>query len=561
MSAKWPFIHAVDIESLYTSIHQKSCLVSPSPDSKVVIPTALAHVVISKKALKHVFYMEEIKRKTNSVKHKALGGYHLISEEVNDRGKVLRSSLETIAPKVYEGFILNTTEHLPVYKTFFWGITDRETIQCFRESLQNIEKVEDQGTVWLLEGKSTTYPIQITSIVTKHTLELKTFFPTSDRSKDSIKAFEKGPRIYIKYYFNPCYSVPAADNSDVISLYNYFGSDGIDAQLKFVHLDAKSIDGYLFFGVHKEDMNYLQTPDMKYGLLPDSIVKTLSRDFNNVHKAYRQQRFAIQRYLQWYDKKVSSCHKRLARRLQRQFARQRIYLMESLRKCSIVDSLPPRKVEVLRTIDKINLPTETIQRVLFDGARGFPNCLTKYQILDKLKEAISNFLQLMREDFQETKETDWEDIDLSKWSRPTKQDRDDHFFCPSWMPIERDPKATDTEWDCFGGPVDPPANPVFPHNKYALEMMHLRLSSCHTFSLNDVEDIPLVLPIPDIMTLSPEQQIVIPHLFSNGTCFMDTWEFSVRLDLLSGDIVEFQMPLGHTIKSSCTAERLQKFIK
>jgi len=328
MSAEWPFIPAVNIESLYTSIHQKSCLVSPSPDSKVVIPTSLTHVVITKKALKHVFHMEEIKRKTDSIKHKALGGYHLISEEVNDRGKVLRSSLETIAPKVYEGFILNTTEHLPVYKTFFWGITDRQTIQCFQESLQNIEKIEDQGTVWLLEGKSTTYPIQITAIVTKLTLELKTFFPTSDRSKDSIKSFEKGPRwVYIKYYLNPCYTVPVVDNSDVISLYNYFGSDRIDAQLKFVHLDAKSIDGYLFFGVYKEDINYLQTPDMKYALLPDSIVKTLSGDFNNVH------------------------------------------LLESLRKCSIVDSLPPRKVEVLRTIDKINLPMETIQRVFFRGAR------------------------------------------------------------------------------------------------------------------------------------------------------------------------------------------------
>jgi len=167
----------------------------------------------------------------------------------------------------------------------------------------------------------------------------------------------------------------------------------------------------------------------------------------------------------------------------------------------------------------------------------------------------------MHEDFQETKEKDWEDIDLSKFWEPTKEDKINYLLGPSWLPVERDSILTGTEWDYFGGPVDPPTDPVLPHNKYALEMMHLRLSSCHTFSLNDVEDIPLVLPIPDIMTLSPEQQIVIPHLFSNGTCFMDTWEFSVRLDLLSGDIVEFQMPLGHTIKSSCTAERLQKFIK
>lgn len=245
-------IPSVDVELLFNSISQKSCSVSPSPNSNVIIPSTLTHVIISRKSLKHVFHMEETKRKTDCIKHKALGGYHLLSDELRDRSKVYRFSVESIAPYVCEGFIVNTTEHLPVYKTFFFGLTDPETIQCFQEALQNIETVEEKGSEWLIKGKSTTYPILITSIVKKSNLELVTFYPTSDRSKDSIKSFEQRPQsIYRQYYFNPCYVAPAVpDNSDAFSLYNYFGHDGIDVQLRVVHMDAKSIIAYLLLGIH-----------------------------------------------------------------------------------------------------------------------------------------------------------------------------------------------------------------------------------------------------------------------------------------------------------------------
>ncbi len=405
---------SVDIESLYTSIQQLSFPVSTSSDSNVLIPSVLSHVVISKKSLKHVFHMEEIKRKANSVKYKALGGYHLIGEEVNDRSKVYRFRVKSIAPYVCEGFIVNTTEHLPVYKTFFFGLTDPETIQCFQESLQHIEKIEDQGTVWLLEGKSTTYPIQITSIVKKKDLVLKTFFPTSYRDTDSINSFvQKSQSIYRKYFFNPCYTLPCSDTSDILSLHNYFGSKGIDVRLKVVHLDARSIDSIRILGLLNNKS--FETPDMVFGLLPDSIVETIAHDFKS-----------LQRY-------------------------------------SFDETLPSRKVEVLRTID-------TIKKVFFDGNIRFPDCLTKYQILDNLKEAITNFLQLMYGDFQETQETDWENLD-SKWSRPTGDLLVD-LSCPSWLPAERDAIVTETEWDFFGGPVNPPTHPITPHNKYALEIMH-----------------------------------------------------------------------------------------
>ncbi len=540
-------IPSVDIEQLYASIPQKSCSVSPSPNSNVTIPISLTHAVISKKSLKHVFHMEEVKRKTNSIKHKALGGYHLLNDELTDSSKVYRFSMESIAPYVCEGFVINTTEHLPVYKTFFCGLTELEMIQCFQEALQNIETIEDQGAVWSIEGKSTTISIHITSVIKKSNSELTTFYPTSNRDKASMKSFQQRTQsIYRRYYFNPCYPVPSApDNSDVSSLHQYFGSDGIDVQLKVVHLDAKSIESYLHFGVYSYlgNVQYLQTPYMKYGLLPDSIVKTISHDFDNVHRFYRNQRLIIQRYLRWYHKKVSLCHKRLARRLQRQFDRNlKNKLGEYIWTWALVEVLPSRKVTVLRNLDRIHLPIETIQKVFFDGKTRFPSCLTKHQIIDKLKEAISNFLQLMHEDFQETKESDWEDIDLSKWTQRTEEDIVDNPMGPSWLPLERDSTGTGTDWDYFGGPVDPPAVQVSSHNRYALEMMHHRLCCHGKFGF---EDIPTTIPIPDISMSSSEQKIAYLRLFSNGTCFMDTWEFIVHLDLFSGNIVDFGIVLGN----------------
>ncbi len=288
-------IPSVDIEQLYASIPQKSCSVSPSPNSNVTIPISLTHVVISKKSLKHVFHMEEVKKKTNSIKHKALGGYHLLNDELTDRSKVYRFSVERIAPYVCEGFVVNTTEHLPMYKTFFCGLTELEMIQCFQEALQNIETIEDQGSVWSIEGKSTTYPIHITSVVKKSNSELKTFYPKPDRNKDSIKSFQQRTQsIFRRYFFNPCYVVPSApDNFDISSLHQYFGSGGIDVQLNVVHLDVKSIESYLQFGMNSSLVNvqYLQTPYMKYGLLPDSIVKTISHDFDKIHKAYHKRSY------------------------------------------------------------------------------------------------------------------------------------------------------------------------------------------------------------------------------------------------------------------------------
>jgi len=509
----------------------------------------LKNLVLSRLLRIQVFHMEEAKRKTDSIEHKVLGGYHLLSDEHYDENKVYQYGMESIAPNVCEGYIVKTTEHLPVYKTF----SDRfEMIQCLRDALENIETVEDQNAaVWLIKGISKIYPLQITLVVRKN-LELVTFYPTSFRSKESIKSFQQGVQsIFRRYFFNPCYVVPSVsdNNSDASTLHHYFGSNGIDVRLKFVHLDAKSIDNYLIFGVYfrSGSVRDLQTPDMKYGLLPDSIINTILHDFDNVHKAYRKRRLTIQRYLRWYHKKVSFCHKRrVCRRLQQQFDRLKIQLAKDLLRCSLIESLPSRQVKILGNLDKIHLPIETIQQVFFDANSRwtrFPSCLTRCQILDKLKEAISNFLQLMHEDFQETKEKDWEDIDLSKFWEPTKEDKINYLLGPSWLPVERDSILTGTEWDYFGGPVDPPTDPVLPHNKYALEMMHHRLCRHGNFSLGDLEHVPSTIPIPDIGIHTNNQQIAFLRLFSNGTCFMDTWEFIVHLDLSSGNIVDFRMPL------------------
>lgn len=181
-----------DIQLLFSSISQKSCSVSPSPNSNVIIPTSLTEVIITEKSLKHVFHMEEAKRKTDSIEHKVLGGYHLLSDEHYDENKVYQYGMESIAPNVCEGYIVKTTEHLPVYKTFFQRMDRFEMIQCLRDALENIETVEDQNAaVWLIKGISKIYPLQITLVVRKN-LELVTFYPTSFRSKESIKSFQQG---------------------------------------------------------------------------------------------------------------------------------------------------------------------------------------------------------------------------------------------------------------------------------------------------------------------------------------------------------------------------------
>jgi hypothetical protein len=520
---------SIDIETVYHSLSQKSCKVSIS--NSVIIPPLLTSVTITRRSLEHVFQMEETTKKSNLIKHKALAGYHLLNEDLQDKSKVYRFCVEQFDINACEGFIVNSTEHLPVYKTFFWGLNELETLQCWRESLESITKIEDSGTSWRIEGVSAAPPVRITSIVKKAKLELTTFFPTSNRSQDSRNSYEQQAKsLYFRYFFNPCYPrASTVDTSDASYLHTYFGIDGLNVQLKFVHLDARSIDSYMYFGVYMNNHKSLQCQDMKYGLLPTVVVDTIANDLDDLRQLHQNHKLELENVLSIQTKNNKMSSHQL----------QELYKSYTVSMCA--SFLPSRRIEILQVVDKIYLPIETLQKVFFDGNKRFPDCLNRLQILDKLKEAIANYIQLMHEDFQETV---WEDLDLTQWVQPTSEALQNDPFSPAWLPLERDSNTTGTAWDYFGGPVFPPSVSVNPSNKYALEMMHKNLTFGGDFSMGDHQNIPSSLPVPQIGVHSADHTVAHLNLYSNGTCFMDTWEFNVRLDLLSGNIVDFGIALG-----------------
>jgi hypothetical protein len=516
----------VEIQPLYQALTQKSFKVSAS---NITIPCLLTAVTITQSSLDHVFNMSTTKGKYEKIKHKALGGYHLLNDDIHNLNKVYSFCVEAIAPHVCQGFIVNTTEHLPVFKTFFSGLTPEETIRCFQESLQNISRVEDQDKVWLIEGTSLTPAIRITSIVTKDKLELKTFFPTSSMSKAEIKEYEQERKnIHVRYFFNPCPALDktVADSLDSSALQSHFGTDGLDVQLKFVHLDIRSIDSYVL----SLNLNYNLQANMSYGLLPCSVLDSINHDLDDFRQSCQNESEKIMRALtEWGDQLSDEKRQRL---LDRHF-----HLCRAL-------FIPSRKIEVLQTVDKIHLPIETIDKVFFNGVKRFPDHLTKIQILEKLKEAIENYVQLTKEDFEESI---WEDIDLMTVSQTTTEQLDKDPLSPAWLPMDRDSKTTGTEWDYFGGPVFPPKDVVVApaSNKYALEMMHYDLCRQGNFSWRGNQEVPYYLPVPNIGFHQPTQKLAYLLLHSSGTCFMDTWKFTIHLDPFTGIISDFGILLGN----------------
>jgi hypothetical protein len=474
----------------------------------------------------------EQKRKIN---HKAVSGYHVLNEDFNDTKKVFRVSLKSIAPYVSEGYLVNTTEHLPGYKTFFVGLSAQESMRCFQESLLNISSIEEQeGKKWKLEGTSLTPPIAITCIVRMDNLELVTFFPTSDKSSSAQMEFiQKERSVYVRYYFNPCYPVlPAPDCTDSNTLQARFGIDGMDVQLQFVHVDVRSVDLVCLL-LQLKNVREIQQPVMRYGLLPREVVDALANADDLA--GFRQQLLDTREMRVKFHELLNNPEYTLN-------SDEVTYVRTLLSDCDYAQFIPDRKVTILNSMNKVYLPDETLQKVFSDGHKRFPDCLTKIQVIDKLKEAINNFIQLMKEDFGESV---WEDIDLSKWRERTRQELHDNPSCPRWLPVDRDSTKTGGDWDYFGGRVFPPSDPsaMLPVvNKYALEMMHCDLLSGR-FNRLAGQDIPTNLPIPTIGIHTAEDKVARLHLYSSGTCFMDTWEVNIQLDPYSGNIVDFYFPL------------------
>jgi hypothetical protein len=410
----------VDIDPLYHSLPQKTFKLCTT---NAAIPVSLTHVVVTKNSLEHVFNMGETKGKYEKIKHKALSGYHLLNEILHDNKKVYRFCLESIAPFVLDGYIVNSIEHLPTYKTFFTGLCYEEAIRCLEDSLLNISSIEDQDKKWKIEGTSLSPLIHITSIVSKDKLELVTFYPTSTKSKDAKIEFDHREKsLFVRYFCNPCYLVLSApDDTDSDFLHNLFGIDGMEVQLKFVHMDARSIDSYVFFGLLFNNISNLSSPTMHYGLLPSSVVDNISNDLRNLRQQYQDEKVSLMRLLtnpksKWSPSKIEAFINRLC-------------------VLACADHLPDRCVTIINLVNKIYLPIETIQKVFFDGSKRFPDCLSKTQIVEKLIEAINNYIQLINESFEESV---WEDIDSTKWCESTNEDLIEDPLCPSWLPMERD---------------------------------------------------------------------------------------------------------------------------
>jgi hypothetical protein len=89
------------------------------------------------------------------------------------------------------------------------------------------------------------------------------------------------------------------------------------------------------------------------------------------------------------------------------------------------------------------------------------------------------------------------------------------------------------------------------HNKYALEIMHRKLSH-NNFSVGGQQNIPMYLPIPNIRIDTLDHKIAHLQLYSSGTCFIDTWEFNIKLDPYSGIISDFNIAFGKTCCVSTT---------
>jgi hypothetical protein len=132
---------------------------------------------------------------------------------------------------------------------------------------------------------------------------------------------------------------------------------------------------------------------------------------------------------------------------------------------------------MLRHIESFTLPLATIRTVFFDGYqnRRFPKCLTPLDALQALQESIANFLQMMREDFEETV---WEDVG-DDYHEATNEDIKTRPFGPM---TGRCSNETDTDFDFLEGAAVWPKNqrkieagveaPLPKTNRFAIELMH-----------------------------------------------------------------------------------------
>ena len=92
--------------------------------------------------------------------------------------------------------------------------------------------------------------ISITTIVEKESLNILTFFPTSNKIKPNHdKTIIDRSNSRVRFYLNPCYRSSPWGQSTTVDLLNYFHKDNIQVDMQYIYLDRSTMEINMF----KED--------------------------------------------------------------------------------------------------------------------------------------------------------------------------------------------------------------------------------------------------------------------------------------------------------------------
>jgi hypothetical protein len=441
----------------------------PVESQQNIIPVELTHVELTKDSLKHLVHVEIIQRKYRKIKHQTAAGFHVINR---DSVNMYPYSFHNLGSHTGEGMIAQIAGHLPKFKTFFVGLSIEEVLQRLVESLLNILKVEDNDKNWIINGESVDN-IKITVIVQKATLIVRTFYPTSPRSRADMKNYEREEKdFYVRLFHNPCYQPPYAgfdpSQNDAEYLAQYFG-EGVAADMQYIHVDSNWSG---FAGT----MRHNGFPVMVHTVLPRRVVEQMQNE-----------------------------------------------------------------LFVLSSFEKFTLPAETIQKVFFsESAINYRPCyqviMSPVQVLDKLKEALRNFVQVLNDSYREPGEVEDEEEAV----------KDETFHLDKVNQYLQGVKSAllvreENDWHYLGWPVYPnPTAPLPVTSRYARAQTGRELGQCNFAYINGVK-IRTSLILPDMHRSHRDDKLPgrLPRLYSDGSCYMDSWEFIVDIDPLTGAITNF----------------------
>jgi hypothetical protein len=476
-----------EINKLFNSIPKKS--VRAKGKDGMTLPAELCMVTMQKGLLNHLFGMK-ITQTPNEVHNSTctpqyLYGFHHVDVDDSNIRNLHGYYIHNFGKSVADGYVLVNEESVPVYKTFFVNISQKEVLKLCLESLQRISSVVDSTLDrWEIKGQSAD-GVNVTSIVDKKTGSLITCYPTSNLSETEIRLFKNQQRnCFNKRIMNPTCPLLGTREVDSQKLYDYYCCSDMKVDLKFVYCDMKSLEGY-----GMDYLNGVTQPYMRYSFLSNKFIDDLKSEF------------------------------------------------------------PNRQITVLSSLERFILSLETINFLFFSGHVDmfFPKGLSSFEILDCLKESISNYVALLEDCLAESV---WEDIEYIEDSWDGVMTRED---------VIRDPFAsnytnlkfhsaktgkTGTTWDYLGAPVYSTGVDIKKSNEHALELMSGDLCFGGGYEFEDCEGNSTRTDrrVPTFCYNNHDQNnYICMFLHSNGTCFMDTRGVRILINPITGNINEFSV--------------------